>query len=114
MSLFDDNITTHPLDSLNEISHKAVTSVIRDSKRWYILDEEWLKFAILCKIKAETDQWWGWEKAGALEGSIPMVHVKKLPYWRCRLFIGKPIFHIIIKAKISCTETMIRVFDKEM
>jgi hypothetical protein len=42
MSLFDDNITTHPLDSLNEISHKAVTSVIRDSKRWYILDEEWL------------------------------------------------------------------------
>lgn len=114
MSVFDDNITTHPIDGLNEISRKAVTSVIHKSKRWYILDEEWLTFAILCEIKAETDQWWGWEKAGALEGSIPIVHVKKLPLWRWRLFIGKPIFHIIIKAKISCTEAMIRVFDEEI
>lgn len=114
MSLFDDNITTHPLDSLNEISRKAVTSAIRKCKWYHIFDENWLTSAISSEIYTETDRWWGWEKAGALNGTIPMVHVKKLPYWRVRSLMGKPIFHIIIKAKISCTEAMIRVFDKEM
>lgn len=114
MSLFDDNITTAPVVSLSDASLNAATLAVHTARQYARLDESWMETAIRITLEMETHNWNDWWKGGALEDTLPIIHVKKLPYCVWRWLWGKPMFRIIIKAKISHTEPLIRVLDKEM
>ena len=114
MSLFDDNITTAPVARLYDVSMKAATLAVHTARRHAKLDECWMETALNIALEVETHNWEDWWKGGALEYTIPIIHVKKLPHCVWRWLWGKPMFRIIVKAKISCTEPLIRVLDKEM
>lgn len=110
MGVFNDNITTSLYEGLFKISYEASSVAVDKCKRWYVwLDESLLENEIRSKIELVD-----WCRAGAQEYTLPVIHVKKLPYWRLRWLIGKSVFHVIIKAKMSPYESMVRVFDKDM
>jgi hypothetical protein len=114
MGLFDDNITTAPAARLSDVSLNAATIVVHTARRYVRLDESWVEIALRIALETETHNWNDWWKGGALEDTLPIIHVKKLPHCAWRWLWGKPMFHIIIKAKISHLEPLIRVLDKDM
>ena len=103
MGIFTNNITTPPYEGLFKISYEASSIAVDKCKRWYVcLDEILLECEIQSEIKLKTNEWCDWWREGALEYTLPVVHVKKLPYWRLRWLIGKPVFHrVLIVKRIS-------------
>ena len=110
MSLFSDNITSNPCGTLYEIAYKAASLSVCESKKHYIyLDINWLLTEIQCHL--DIDQL---RTFGMMEGTLPIIHVSKLPHWRWRWFTGKPVFHILIKVKISTFEPLVRILDIDL